>query len=72
MKTVLLIIFFALLAPLGAPAATDSGAASECRELAEKIDRYTRLRRAGGSARQMDKWHRARNKLKQRYRDLAC
>ena len=46
--------------------------AAQCKKIEEKIHRYTKLRRSGGSASQMDRWHRSRNKLKSQYAEKGC
>lgn len=46
--------------------------AAQCKKIEEKIDRYTKLRQSGGSASQMDRWHRSRNKLKSQYTEKRC
>ena len=43
-----------------------------CKKIENQIDTYTRLRKSGGTAKQMDKWHRKRNNLKQRFSQLHC
>ena len=45
---------------------------SACLKLEKQIVKYTKLRQNGGSAKQMDRWHRQRSKLKSRYRELDC
>ncbi len=51
---------------------TKKGTLKQCKQAAAKIEYYTRKRRAGGSAAQMDRWHRLRHLHQQRYSDLQC
>jgi hypothetical protein len=43
-----------------------------CRYLSAKIEHYTRLRRAGGSANRMESWRRSRARYEAEYRELRC
>ena len=53
-------------------AAARDGSPEQCRRLEERIDRYTELRRAGGSAAQMASWKRSRSEAKAAYREYNC
>ncbi len=55
----------------GAARAVD-GSPEQCRRLKEQIERYTELRRTGGSASQMASWKRARSEAKAAYRNYNC
>lgn len=48
------------------------GTLASCQQLQERIDHYSKLKRVGGSAKQMARWHSIRNKYKQRFRDKQC
>lgn len=43
-----------------------------CRVLHGQIDRYTRMRRAGGNSLQMERWRKARQKYEVEYRERRC
>ena len=43
-----------------------------CRWLHARIERYTRLRRAGGKTAQMERWRRARQAHEAEYRQRRC
>lgn len=47
----------------------DSPALQACEALERKVERYTQLRRHGGSAKQMTSWQKARHKYKERYHE---
>tara|TARA_Y100000589_G_scaffold83270_1_gene77215 strand:+ start:463 stop:762 length:300 start_codon:yes stop_codon:yes gene_type:complete len=66
-----LLLFLLLLSPFVSVEAKPGSQAS-CKKIEQQIKQYTRLRRAGGSARQMDNWHRKRHQLKVRYSKLSC
>ena len=54
-------------------AGRDPGASLErCRYLHERIEHYTRLRRAGGNAVQMERWRTARQRYEREYRERRC
>lgn len=57
--------------PSGANSASDE-AFQRCRVLHGQIDRYTRLRRAGGSSVQMERWRQTRQKYEAEYRAKRC
>ncbi len=44
----------------------------QCRRLKERIEKYTELRRGGGSGSQMAAWKRARREAEATYRDYNC
>lgn len=47
----------------------DSPSLQACETLERKVERYTQLRRNGGSAKQMTNWQKARHKYKERYHE---
>lgn len=62
----------ALSALTSAPAGAGEGTLEECRALKDRIDRYTSLRRMGGSASQMNGWKKQLRKYDARFRELDC
>ncbi|RLT97327.1 hypothetical protein [Ketobacter sp.] len=68
----LLTVMVGMIACQSIEAKTKSSAAKDCDKIAQQIETYTKLRRNGGTAKQMDSWHRKRNKLKQRFRAAGC
>jgi hypothetical protein len=66
--TVPAILFVLVCAPVSA----GSQSKSACAKLENQIEKYTKLRQAGGTAKQMDRWHRKRTKLKRRFSELRC
>lgn len=67
---ILTALILAMLSP--AASADDNKQVRTCQKLKTAIERYTDLRRAGGSAEQMDAWKRARRKKKDRWDELDC
>lgn len=58
---------------LAAPVlAIEQGSLEACRAIQAKIDYYTDLKRQGGSASQINNWHRMRNKYKQKFSYNNC
>jgi hypothetical protein len=43
-----------------------------CQSLDKKIERYTRLRRAGGNAAQMERWRDTRRQAQTEFQKLRC
>lgn len=43
-----------------------------CARLKEKIERYQRLRRSGGSSKQMESWKRSLRKAEAKFRENRC
>jgi len=62
----------ALSALTAVPADAGEASLEECRALKDRIDRYTSLRRMGGSASQMNGWKKQLRKYEARFRDLDC
>ena len=52
--------------------ADGQGSLQQCQYIKDKITYYTRLKRAGGSASQMNSWHKKRNQYKARWTDYNC
>lgn len=50
----------------------EQGTLRECQRIKDKIDYYTNLKRAGGSAKQMAYWHKRRNRYKAKYSSNSC
>lgn len=48
------------------------GSPEQCRRLEERIEKYTELRRGGGSGSQMTAWKRSRSEAEETYRDYNC
>jgi len=51
---------------------SQSGSLQECQVLKDRIDRYTDLRRGGGTASKMDAWKRSRTRAEEEFRELDC
>lgn len=45
---------------------------SRCVYLQQRIDRYTRLRRGGGTAARMEVWRQSRQRYQNEYRERRC
>ncbi len=69
-----LMAFTLAIVPAGASASADDEAKQlrQCQQLKQSIERYTRLRKAGGSARQMERWKQARRAKKAAWDQLRC
>ncbi len=67
----LMIIFFLLFTTV-AYAGHERGTLKECQKIKDRIERYTNLRRAGGSGRQMSGWQKKRNYYKEQYSEKDC
>ena len=44
----------------------------KCKKIIEKIEHYTNLRRAGGTAKQMNSWLKKRNQYREKYSNHKC
>ena len=64
-----LLVLTALLAPV---ANAQDIPLERCKHLQQRIDYYTKLRRNGGSASQMESWKKARSRHEQEFRDGDC
>lgn len=51
---------------------TGKGSLEHCIGLRNKIEKYTRLRRGGGNAQQMERWRSARRRHEDEFTDLRC
>ena len=72
MRYKLLAIILPLLFTSAGYAAQERGTLKECQRIKDRIERYTDLRRAGGSSRQMNSWQRKRNQYREEYSDKDC
>jgi hypothetical protein len=63
-----------LLLAIGIPPAANSQTASleKCQALKDRIENYTRLRRAGGSAHQMETWKEQLRRCEDRFHEYGC
>ena len=64
----ILLFVFSLSAPGSAAQIT----LAQCQALKDRIDHYTQLRRAGGSAARMDRWKRARRAKEEEFDRHRC
>lgn len=61
------------LAAVFSPIATSQNLPLErCKYLQERIDYYTKLRKRGGAASQMESWKQTRRKYENEFRDGDC
>lgn len=67
-----LIMLFPLLVAMSAYAGHEPGTLEQCQKIKDQIDRYTDLRRAGGTGRQMSNWQKRRNYYKDQYSEKDC
>ncbi|MEP1469726.1 MAG: hypothetical protein ABJK25_02020 [Halieaceae bacterium] len=69
-NTLLLLIF---CLPMGATTASaQSASLQQCQQYKDQIERYTSLRRNGGSGKQMDAWKRSRRDSEKAYSNHYC
>lgn len=61
-----------LLAFTGTQGLASTKTETACLKLDKQIVKYTKLRQSGGTAKQMDKWHRKRSAAKRRFSELRC
>ncbi len=52
--------------------AREQASLETCIALTKKIERYTRLRRGGGTAQQMERWRDARRGYEDKFTNLRC
>ena len=64
-------LLVSLLISCGAACAGEASP-KQCERLEERIEKYTSLRRGGGSGAQMAAWKRARREAQAAYRDGNC
>ncbi|MFT4612899.1 MAG: hypothetical protein ACI9NT_000032 [Bacteroidia bacterium] len=69
-RRVLLLVVFAL--PLSRVSVAQELSQSDCQQLRDTIERYTKLRRGGGSARQMESWKKSRKRYEDRFSKGNC
>ncbi len=48
------------------------GSLKQCQRVQDQIEKYTHLRRAGGSAKKMASWQKKRNHYKDLYSEYHC
>ena len=65
-------VYVGVQSALVSAAPGEDDALKRCRVLHQQIDRYTRLRRAGGVSAQMERWRQARQIREQEYRRKRC
>jgi hypothetical protein len=66
-------VFALLLASVTAPtAAAQDASLEQCQALKDRIERYTALRRKGGSTRQMEGWKKQLRSAEEQFRDKDC
>jgi hypothetical protein len=63
------LIFFTLISNASAG---EQGSLQQCQHFQDKIEQYTNLKRAGGSASQMNTWQKQRNDYKAKFSDYNC
>lgn len=62
----------AFTAIAAAPAKAQTESVQQCQALKDRIEHYTRLRRGGGSASQMEGWKMQRRKNESKFRRAQC
>jgi hypothetical protein len=67
-----LVILCALLFTTAAYAGHERGTLKQCQKIKDRIEKYTNLRRAGGTGRQMNGWQKKRNYYKEQYAEKDC
>ena len=68
-----LLIFSLLLFTFCLPVANaKQGTLKQCQKVHDKIEHYTRLRRAGGSAKKMERLKQRRQEYQERFSDYNC
>lgn len=66
-------LFLSLLLTLPASQSyAKPGSLKQCQRVQDRIERYTHLRRAGGSAKKMASWQKKRNHYKDLYSKYHC
>jgi len=62
-----------LLAPGTAlPAGAEEASLAQCQALKDRVDRYTALRRHGGTASQMEGWKQQLRRAEAKFREKEC
>tara|TARA_B100001540_G_scaffold296839_1_gene298888 strand:- start:8381 stop:8629 length:249 start_codon:yes stop_codon:yes gene_type:complete len=67
-----LAVGLALALAAASPASAQEASLQQCQSLKERIERYTALRRKGGSASRMEGWKKQLRKAEARFRELDC
>ncbi len=62
----------ALLISHNAPVAAQEVSLAQCQQWQDKIDKYTELRREGGSSSQMDSWRKKRREYNDKFYKADC
>ncbi len=52
--------------------AREQGSLERCQNIKNQIERYTHLRRSGGTARSMEQWKQGRDQYNELYTELNC
>lgn len=65
----LILVFVPIFSPL---MLAQSASLDDCQKLKERIEKYTELRRGGGSAERMDAWKRSRTRAEEMFRENDC
>ncbi|MEM0952835.1 MAG: hypothetical protein AAGI24_01740 [Pseudomonadota bacterium] len=68
----LLVIAFTALTTFSIPGHAKKPDLEQCLAIRENINKYSELRRNGGSAEDMEVWKRARSQHEQEFRALRC
>ena len=61
-----------LVYSMASPGSAEQATLARCQAIKDKIDHYTQLRRAGGSAAKMDRWKRARRANEEAFDRQRC
>ena len=72
MVAVVCAVFVVLFSPSEVAADSREQRLQECRVLYARIDRFTQLRRAGGSAQRMATWKASLREVEREFRELRC
>lgn len=66
-------LFTLLLAPAAVPpTAAQDASLEQCQSLNDRIERYTALRRKGGSASKMEGWKKQLRRAEEKFREKGC
>ncbi|MEW7976179.1 MAG: hypothetical protein AB2814_01605 [Candidatus Sedimenticola endophacoides] len=72
MRAQLLLSALLLCSACPPPATAKQGTLEQCQKVQDKIDHYTRLRRAGGSAKKMERLKQRRDAYRERFSERDC
>jgi len=67
-----LLVIFILTAQIATAAPARDDLLQRCITLNKTIERYTKLRRGGGSAAQMERWRASRQRARDEFQALRC